>query len=91
MITLREEHLDGKVLQCGVYRHFKGGRYYAQKLALHSETEDLHVVYHSVETGKVFVRPLALWVEEVEWPDGQRRPRFVLETQVEPSPFGTTS
>ncbi len=37
------------------------------------------VVYVSLTYGTMKYRLLAEFTEEVEWPDGVRRPRFVLE------------
>jgi len=65
----------------GVYKHFKGGRYRVLTTALHSETDDSLVVYVSLTTGEVFARPMTMWREEVVWPDGERRPRFVPEDE----------
>ena len=63
----------------GPYRHFKGGRYSVLMTAKDSETQLPTVVYISLDNGSVWVRPLAMWHEEVDWPDGTRRPRFELE------------
>jgi hypothetical protein len=61
----------------GVYRHFKGGLYRVLHTATHSETEEPMVVYVSMENpDRVWVRPLAMWSEEVEAPGGERVPRF---------------
>lgn len=64
-------------LPLGEYTHFKGGHYRVFALAKHSETQEPMVVYTSLKTGEFWVRPLGMWLEHVEWPDGQRRPRFV--------------
>jgi len=64
-------------LPLGEYVHFKGGHYRVFALAKHSETEEPLVVYTNSK-GEFWVRPLNMWLEHVEWPDGQRRPRFVL-------------
>jgi hypothetical protein len=58
-----------------VYRHFKGGRYRPLLLA-----QPGHVVYISLVYGQIWVRPISMWNEYVEWPDGVRRSRFVPET-----------
>lgn len=51
----------------GIYRHYKGGTYRALHVARHSEdpTQEL-VVYESLEKGGVWVRPLAMFLEDVE-------------------------
>lgn len=62
----------------GIYRHFKGNRYKVLHLAKHSETEEELVVYQALygELG-IWVRPLAMFCEEIEW-DGRRMQRFTL-------------
>lgn len=60
----------------GLYRHFKGGEYRVICLARHSETEEWMVVYQALYGEKGYwVRPAAMWLEEVER-DGKRLPRF---------------
>ena len=60
----------------GTYRHFKGAEYEVIGVARHTETEEEHVVYRALygERG-LWVRPLAMWTEEVDR-DGYRGPRF---------------
>ena len=61
----------------GRYRHFKGGEYELLCTARHSETEELMVVYRPLYgEGGVWVRPAAMWNEEIER-DGKRCRRFV--------------
>ncbi len=66
----------------GRYRHFRGGEYKVMGVATHSETGEQLVVY-SPEYGDrgLWVRPLAMFVETVEY-EGAVRPRFQW---VEPS------
>lgn len=72
----------------GVYRHFKGGRYRPLFVGRLSEQRDVEVVvYVSLTNGEIWVRPWKLpllegddcWSDRVEWPDGNDRPRFVLD------------
>jgi hypothetical protein len=65
-------------LKAGKYRHFKGGEYAVYGLAKHSETGEELVVYSPLygERG-LWVRPLAMFMESVDW-EGQLRPRFEL-------------
>ena len=58
-------------LALGRYRHYKGGEYSVLGVARHSETEDLLVVYRP-EYGdrNLWVRPLAMFQEFVETPEG---------------------
>jgi len=55
----------------GRYRHYKGGEYTVLGVARNSETEDLLVVYRP-EYGdrNLWVRPLAMFQEFVETPEG---------------------
>ena len=63
-------------LKPGTYRHFKGNEYRLLYTAKHSETLEDMVVYQALygERG-IWVRPAAMWLEEVER-DGYRGPRF---------------
>ena len=63
-------------IQPGRYRHFKGNEYRLLYTAKHSETLEDMVVYQALygERG-IWVRPAAMWLEEVER-DGYRGPRF---------------
>ncbi|MGB1916704.1 MAG: DUF1653 domain-containing protein [Luminiphilus sp.] len=62
----------------GRYRHYKGGEYTVLGIAQHSETGEALVVYRP-EYGErdLWVRPLSMFQESVETPDG-RVPRFAL-------------
>ena len=56
----------------GRYRHFKGNEYQVIGMARHSETEEEMVVYRPLYgEGGLWVRPAAMWAEEVER-DGKR-------------------
>lgn len=60
------------------YRHYKGGSYTLLYVAENSENRsELLAVYVSHARQKVLVRPWAMFTEEVVWPDGVRRPRFM--------------
>ena len=63
----------------GIYRHFKGDRYELVDFARHSETTEIMVLYRALYgEGELWVRPLAMWDEEIER-DGQKFRRFTLE------------
>ena len=68
----------------GVYRHFKGKLYRVLGTARHSETMEELVVYQALygERG-LWVRPAAMWSQEVER-DGRRLPRFCWVGEEEP-------
>ena len=66
----------------GLYRHFKGMLYYVIDIAIHSETNEPHVVYQQLYgERKTFVRPLVMFASEVDhenYPDVEQRDRFQL-------------
>lgn len=63
-------------LKPGKYRHFKGNEYELIAVATHSETEEPMVVYRALYGAQgLWVRPLAMWTEQVER-DGYCGPRF---------------
>ena len=60
----------------GRYRHFKGNEYEVIGVARHSETLEEMVVYCALYgDGGLWVRPAAMWTEQVER-DGYCGPRF---------------
>lgn len=65
-----------------MYRHFKGNIYQIRCLAKHSETGEMMVVYQAMyDTYQIYVRPLAMFMEAVDfmkYPDAMRRYRFEL-------------
>lgn len=69
-----------------IYRHYKTNNLYKiLAIGKHSETLEDMVVYeaqYNNETSKVWIRPLKMFLEEVEWPkdSGIKVPRFTLET-----------
>ena len=65
-------------LKPGIYRHFKGNRYRLLYVAKHSETLEPMVVYQALygEMG-IWVRPAAMWSEQVDRED-YHGPRFSL-------------
>ena len=62
------------------YRHFKNRMYRIVAIAYHSETEEAMVVYQAqYGEEKVWVRPLAMFMEEVDhekYPDVNQKYRF---------------
>ena len=64
------------MIKKGRYRHFKGNEYEVLYVAKHSETLEEMVVYRALYgEGGVWVRPSAMWEEEIER-DGKRFKRF---------------
>ena len=48
------------------YRHYKGNIYKIIALGKHSETLEEMVVYQSVKTNEIWVRPKKMWNEIVD-------------------------
>lgn len=64
------------MIKAGKYRHYKGQNYQVLGVARHSEDETELVVYRPLYgEGKLWVRPLAMFCEQVEV-DGNAIPRF---------------
>lgn len=73
-------------LKPGKYRHFKGGEYELLYVAKHSETLEPMVVYRALYgEGGLWVRPAAMWTEQVDRED-YSGPRFVYIKTQKPSP-----
>lgn len=62
----------------GIYKHYKGNLYEVLDIATHSETGEKLVVYRALygEYG-VWIRPLVMFVEEIEVEGGKVK-RFEL-------------
>ena len=64
------------MLKLGTYRHYKGNDYEVIGVAKHSETLEELVVYRALYgEHDLWVRPLAMFIEEVEV-DGKKVLRF---------------
>lgn len=63
---MRIDNDQAQSLQPGIYEHFKGGRYRVLGIARHSESQDEFVVYESLEQGGMWIRPLGMFMENVE-------------------------
>lgn len=62
------------------YRHFKGGLYVVQGVAVHSETAELLVIYTSKDDPrKMWARPLEMFLSPVDkkkYPQARQKRRF---------------
>ncbi len=64
------------MIELGRYRHFKGNEYEVLGVVRHSETLEELVLYKALYgEGGTWVRPIAMWNEEVER-DGKTFKRF---------------
>jgi len=62
----------------GKYKHFRGGEYEVIDVAIHSETEELMVVYRPLYGDRaLWVRPLSMFTETLEY-QGELVERFTL-------------
>jgi len=67
---------EAKNFKPGLYRHFKGGTYRAWFVGRSSEARDQEfVIYQSLDLGFIWIRPLAMFLEEVDV-NGKKIPRF---------------
>ena len=48
-----------------IYQHYKGNFYEVLEIGLHSETLEEMVIYRSLKDGKIWIRPISMWDEEV--------------------------
>lgn len=68
----------------GVYKHFKGGAYILEDIAINSENDEEYVVYRPLygDTTKLYVRPYDTFFAEVDrnkHPDAEQVYRFELQ------------
>jgi hypothetical protein len=60
----------------GRYQHYKGGEYEVVGIARHSESDEQLVVYRCLyDNNSLWVRPLQMFIEQVEY-EGEWVPRF---------------
>jgi hypothetical protein len=67
-------------LKKGIYEHYKGKRYEVLDLAIHTETQEVMVVYQALYKGdfvegQLWIRPLVMFNEEI-MVNGKLIPRF---------------
>lgn len=61
------------------YRHFKGNLYKVLGIGVHSETAELMVAYISASDDHLWIRPLDMFLSEVDhdkYPDVKQKYRF---------------
>lgn len=57
------------------YRHYKGGLYKVISIAVHTETDEVLIIYQGVDGNKVWARPRNMFEDTVEI-DGKIINRF---------------
>jgi hypothetical protein len=63
----------------GKYRHFKGGEYEVLGVGTHTETDEEFVVYKSMSNGMLRIRPVEMFLEEVDKPEyNYKGKRFIF-------------
>lgn len=65
-------------LNPNMFKHYKGGTYEVLYVAKHTETDELMVVYRSLDWDKhdqIWIRPYDMFKENVEY-NGKEVPRF---------------
>jgi hypothetical protein len=87
--TREAQSVSRELPRPGLYRHFKGGEYEVLQVARHSETEEVLVVYRSLDDpATIWVRPLEMFSSVVDGPEGLL-PRFELKVAMgSPKRFG---
>ena len=65
----------------GIYRHFKGGLYYAKRTATHVDDLETEVVVYADEKGRTWLRDRKEF-ESIVKREGKTMPRFELLRQV---------
>lgn len=49
-----------------IYKHYKGNLYKIINFGKHSETLEKMIIYQSVKTGEIWIRPYNMWNEVVD-------------------------
>lgn len=67
----------------GIYKHFKGGYFLVEDVALDSETQEKMVIYrHLYGDCSLWVRPLKMFLEKLDknkYPNANQEYRFQLQ------------
>ena len=79
--------MNSRPIEMEIYKHFKGGYYQILCIALDTETSREVVVYRQLfEPYKTYVRPLGMFMEEVDidkYPDIKQKYRFEKVTNID--------
>jgi len=55
------------MIKQGWYKHFKGGKYFVEFIAIHSETKEEFVIYYSeYDKAQKWARPIEMFLEKIK-------------------------
>lgn len=87
--------MNRQIQNGGLYRHFKGWVIKVLGTAIHTETNDILVIYQHIELnhspnpinlyGEVYARPIRMFLSEVDhnkYPDVKQKYRFELIEEI---------
>lgn len=70
MFQLNQLLLKRKVnkmkVKSGIWAHYKGGKYLVFGVCKHTEIDEEFVVYQSMETKEIWIRPAEMFIEDVD-------------------------
>lgn len=55
-----------KILPNKTYRHYKGNLYKVLAIGKNSETLEDMVIYQSIKTNEIWIRPIYMWNETID-------------------------
>lgn len=82
--------MNTAIVKGGLYRHYKNKMYRAVDVVRHSETLEELVLYEALyenKLGKLWVRPLQMFLEDIEL-EGKQMPRFTFMGDVDTTNSG---
>jgi hypothetical protein len=63
-------------IKLGIYKHYKGGMYKVLGIGRHTEENQELVIYQSLETNDIWIRPVEMFFEIVKT-ENYQGPRFI--------------
>ncbi|MGL4949027.1 MAG: DUF1653 domain-containing protein [Anaeroplasmataceae bacterium] len=68
-----------KLINNGIYKHFKGNLYLVIDTVYHSETKEEYVLYKAFSDDKLYIRPKDMFlsnIDKVKYPEVNQEYRF---------------